>query len=422
VCFKIKSDCCLGSRESEEVMTKDQYIRVLTINSGSSSLKFALYDMGQNEQVILSGAIDGINFHTGCFHIKDAHGDDLINQSFHVSDHEIAAVQLLRWLKKHDYSEVLDAVGHRIVHGGSKYYQPYLVNSKLMEELQDLIPLSPDHLPQELKVIRTVGQYHPKTSQIVCFDTAFHHSMPKQAQIFALPKSLKEEGIMRYGFHGLSYEYIIEKLKTDVGKNIANGRIIIAHLGNGASMVATKRGRSIDTTMGFTPTGGLMMSTRSGDLDPGVILYLLRQKNLRPSEVADIVNKKAGLLGISQISPDMKERLEKKKNPDAAEAVNLFCYQAKKFLGSLVTVLGGLDTLIFTGGIGENSPPIRKCICENMELFGIRLDTNRNARNAPVISDDHSTVTVRVMKTNEQLMIARHTRNCLLKKKRKGIS
>ncbi len=390
---------------------------ILTINSGSSSLKFALYDMGQHEKLILSGAIDGIGFHRGCFHIEDNQGSILISQSFNISDYDIAVVQLLRWLKKQNYLKFLDAVGHRLVHGGSKYFQPSLVSSKLMEELHDLTPISPDHLPQELKVIRTISRYHPNIKQIVCFDTAFHRNMPDLAQLYALPKWLRDEGIMRYGFHGLSYEYIIDYLKKDVGKDTANGRLIIAHLGNGASMVATSRGKSVDTTMGFTPTGGLMMSTRSGDLDPGVILYLLRQKNLSPSEVTDIVNKQAGLLAISRISPDMKQLLEMKNNADAAEAVNLFCYQAKKFLGSLTTVLGGLDTLIFTGGIGENSPPIRKRICENMELFGIRLDTNRNGDNAQIISEDNSTATVRVIKTNEQLMIARHTKNCLLKKK-----
>ena len=403
-------------------MNENQSIRILTINSGSSSLKYALYDISRQERLILSGSIDGIGSRTGRFYISEGNDDVLLSQSLKISNHEIAVIKLLRWLKKNDYLKVLDAVGHRVVHGGSKYFQPHLLNSKLMEELYDLTPISPDHMPQELKVIRTISQYNPHIKQVVCFDTAFHLNMPELAHLYALPKSLRDEGIMRYGFHGLSYEFILDKLQRDIGKNDANGRVIIAHLGSGSSMVATKRGKSIDTTMGFTPTGGLMMSTRSGDLDPGVILYLLRQKNLSPSAVAEMVNKNAGLLGVSKISRDMKQLLEMKKNPDALEAVNLFCYQAKKFLGSLAAVLGGLDTLIFTGGIGENSPPIRKRICENMELFGIFLDTGRNRNNAPVISDDSSSVTVRVMKTNEQLMIARHTRNCLLKKNRKETS
>ncbi len=401
-------------------MKNKNYIRVLTINSGSSSLKYALYDIGQQERLILSGAIGGIGSRTGHFHISGGNDDVSLNQSLKISNHEVAVIKLLRWFKKHDYLKVLDAVGHRVVHGGSEYFLPRPVDSKLIEELHDLIPVSPDHLPQELKIIRTISQYHPHIKQIVCFDTAFHQNMPELAHLYALPRSLRDEGIMRYGFHGLSYEYILNKLQRDIGKNDAKGRVIIAHLGSGSSMVATNRGKSIDTTMGFTPTGGLMMSTRSGDLDPGVLLYLLRQKNLSPSAIAEMVNKNAGLLGVSKTSPDMKELLEMKKNTDAVEAVNLFCYQAKKFLGALVAVLGGLDTLIFTGGIGENSPPIRKRICKNMELFGIRLDTGRNRNNAPVISDDNSRVMVRVIKTNEQLMIARHTRNCLLKKNRKG--
>lgn len=399
-------------------MAKIQNICVLTINSGSSSLKFAIYDVGQNERLILSGSIDGIGTNNGSFHIKDDREDTLVNKSLNVSDHEVAVVKLLRWLQKHNYSQAFDAMGHRVVHGGSSYFKPSIVKPRLMEKLYDLIPISPDHLPQELKVIRTVSQNHPKLKQVVCFDTAFHRNMPKLAQLYPLPRSLRDDGIIRYGFHGLSYEYITDELKKNIGKHAANGKIIIAHLGSGASMVAVNRGKSIDTTMGFTPTGGLMMSTRSGDLDPGVIVFLLRQKNLRPAVIAKMVNKKAGLLGVSNISPDMKKLLGMKKNPEAVEAVNLFCYQARKFLGSLAAVLGGLDTLIFTGGIGENSPPIRKCICENMELFGIHLNTNRNKDSAPVISDDNSEVTIRVMKTNEQLMIARHTRKCLLKNRK----
>jgi acetate kinase len=396
-------------------MIEKKDMRILTINSGSSSLKFALYDTGGQEKLILSGAITGIGSRRSRFNIEDDQGNALLNQALNISDHEIAAVQLLRWLKKQDFSTILDAVGHRVVHGGSKYFQPRLVGAKLMEELHDLIPIAPDHLPLELSVIGAVGRYHPQIKQVVCFDTAFHRTMPELAQIYALPRLLTDGGIIRYGFHGLSYEYIVDKLRKDEGPAFANGRIIIAHLGSGASMAAVKAGKSIETTMGFTPTGGLMMSTRSGDLDPGVIFYLLRQRNLSPSSVADIVNKQAGLLGVSRMSPDMKELLARQENPDAAEAVNLFCYQAKKFLASLCAVLGGLDTLVFTGGMGENAPQIRQGICENMGFLGIHLDSVANELNAPVISRDDSEVSVRVMQTNEQLMIARHVRACLAK-------
>ena len=403
-------------------MTKTQNINVLAINSGSSSLKYALYNIGRDEKLILSGAINGISSRTGRFYINDGNNNVLINESLRISNHEIAVVKLLRWLKKNDYLNNLDAVGHRVVHGGPRYFQPLPVSSNLLEKLHDLISISPDHLPQELKVIKTIDQYHPDIKQVVCFDTTFHRNMPELAQLYALPRTLKDEGLIRYGFHGLSYEYVLEELKKRIGNDAANGRIVVAHLGSGASMAAINRGKGIETTMGFTPTGGLMMSTRSGDLDPGVILYLLRQKNLSLVEVTEMVNKNAGLLGVSKISGDMKELLEMKKNPDAVEAVNMFCYQAKKFLGSLIAVLGGLDSLVFTGGIGENSPPIRKRICENMEFFGIHLNADRNKENAAVISDDNSTVTVRVIKTNEQIMVARHTRDCLMKNKRKGTS
>ena len=403
-------------------MTKTQNINVLAVNSGSSSLKYALYNIGRDEKLILSGAINGISSRTGRFYINDGNNNVLINESLRISNHEIAVVKLLRWLKKNDYLNNLDAVGHRVVHGGPRYFQPLPVSSNLLEKLHDLISISPDHLPQELKVIKTIDQYHPDIKQVVCFDTTFHRNMPELAQLYALPRTLKDEGLIRYGFHGLSYEYVLEELKKRIGNDAANGRIVVAHLGSGASMAAINRGKGVETTMGFTPTGGLMMSTRSGDLDPGVILYLLRQKNLSPVEVTEMVNKNAGLLGVSKISGDMKELLEMKKNPDAVEAVNMFCYQAKKFLGSLIAVLGGLDSLVFTGGIGENSPPIRKRICENMEFFGIHLNADRNKENAAVISDDNSTVTVRVIKTNEQIMVARHTRDCLMKNKRKGTS
>jgi acetate kinase len=230
------------------------------------------------------------------------------------------------------------------------------------------------------------------------------------AQVYALPRGLLDEGIIRYGFHGLSYEYIMQELKDKAGARVANGRVIIAHLGNGASMAAVHRGSGIDTTMGFTPTAGLMMSTRSGDLDPGIILYLLREKGVDLSSVNDIVNERGGLLGVSGVSADMKDLLdEEATNPQAAEAVALFCYQAKKFLGALSAVLAGLDTLVFTGGIGENAPPVRERICQGMEFIGIQLDPSRNRANAPIISHDDSRATVRVMKTNEELMIARHT-------------
>jgi acetate kinase len=265
-------------------------------------------------------------------------------------------------------------------------------------------------LPHEIDAVKEFSRFYPGMKQVACFDTAFHRTMPEVAQLYALPAEVRRHGIARYGFHGLSYEYILSELRRETGVEAAGGRVIVAHLGNGASMAAFRGGRSMDTTMGFTPAGGLVMSTRTGDLDPGVIVYLLKERRIDASLLNRMVNKQSGLLGVSGISSDMKELLDKEPaDVRAANAVELFCYVAKKFLGALAAVLGGLDTLILTGGIGENSPPIRERICRGMEFLGIRLDTDRNNRNAGVISGDSGPVTVRVMKTNEELMIARHT-------------
>jgi acetate kinase len=390
--------------------TDERGLRILTINSGSSSLKCALYQMGRGEKLLLSAHIERIGLKDSLFRIEAASGETLIAEKRQLPDHDAALGALLRWFQTNEPGRELDAVGHRVVHGGLAYTQPSIVNPQLLTTLEEMVPLAPDHLPQELRAIRAVSRSFPNLRQVACFDTAFHRHMPRLAQIYALPRGFSDEGIIRYGFHGLSYEYIMQELKKKAGARVANGRVIIAHLGNGASMAAVHHGRGVDTTMGFTPTSGLVMSTRSGDLDPGIILYLLREKGLDVSGVNDLVNERAGLLGVSGLSADMKDLLaEEATNPQAAEAVALFCYQAKKFLGALCTVLGGLDTLVFTGGIGENAAQVRQRICEGVEFVGIRLDPVRNRANASIISRDESPTTVRVMKTNEELMIARHT-------------
>jgi len=307
-------------------------------------------------------------------------------------------------------------VGHRLVHGGLKYVYPHVITPELLASLQKLIPLAPGHLPQALRTIETVRQWYPDLKQVACFDTAFHRQMPEVAQMYALPGNLQRKGIIRYGFHGLSCQYLIQELKRQAGEEV-DGRVIIAHLGNGASMTAVRHGKSVDTTMGFTPAGGLVMSTRSGDLDPGVLVYLLEEKGVKVSELNEMVNRKSGLLGVSGISSDMKDVLDKEKeDPRAAAAVNLFCYQAKKFLSALAGALGGLDTLIFTAGVGENAPPIRWRICEGLEFLGIRLDSDLNDANAPVISQQDRPCVVRVMHTDEDLMIARQTNGFVVKK------
>ena len=390
--------------------TKDH--RILTINSGSSSLKIALFLMGKNETLELSAHIERIGLSAGHFHIKDGEGRTIAEEHPHLPNHDAALNRFLKWLQKREAH--LDAAGHRVVQGGLQYDQPELITPQMEKALAKLEPLDPDHLPLELKAIKTVRRFYPDVTQVACFDTAFHRHMPTVAQQYPLPRKLWRAGVRRFGFHGLSYEFLINELARVAGAKAARGRVIIAHLGSGASMAAIRGGKSRDTTMGFTPTGGLMMGTRSGDLDPGVMLYLLREKGLSSSELSDLVNSRAGLLGVSGISSDLRELLaQSENNPHAAEAVKLFCYEAKKNLGALAAVLGGIDTLIFTAGIGENMPAIRRRICQHLEFLGIRLDPTRNERNAAVISRADSPVVVRVMKTNEELMIARHTRDLM---------
>ncbi len=386
---------------------------ILSVNSGSSSLKFALYNIAKQEKLLFSGIISDINLTTNNFYIKNNTDQTIINQSLNKLNHQDCITKLFDWLESQGYVKQIDVIGHRIVYGGVKYTRPHLITSDLINDLNEFVLFAPEHLPQELKVIETVSDRFPDLQQVACFDTAFHHNMPRIAHLYALPRSLYNEGGIRYGFHGLSYEYIIEELKGE-NYDLKESRIIIAHLGNGASMAAVKDGRSIDTTMGFSPTGGLMMGTRSGDLDPGILLYLLNVKSLSPSQVGRMVNHEAGLWGVSEISSDMKVLLEKEADDRrAAEAIELFCYQAKKYLGSLAAVLGKVDMLVFTGGIGENAPSVRQRICKDIGSLGIQLDSVCNNSNALVISSADSSVVVRVMKTNEELMIARHASKCV---------
>jgi acetate kinase len=300
----------------------------------------------------------------------------------------------------------LRVVGHRVVHGGTAYDQPRLVTPELLDTLRSLIPIAPEHLPQEIAAIEAVARLHPGLPQVACFDTAFHRKMPRVAQLYGLPRELADQGILRYGFHGLSYEYIAGEAPR--------GRVIAAHLGNGASLAAIRDGASVDTSMGFTPTGGILMSTRSGDMDPSVILYLEREIKMAPEQVAAILNERSGLLGVSGLSSDMTDLLAAESgNPAAAEAIAVFCYQARKYIGAYAAALDGVDTLVFTGGIGENAAPVRWRICQGLGYLGVRLDEQANDRNAGVISGPESRVSVRVIRTNEELIVARHARRAL---------
>ncbi len=342
--------------------------------------------------------------------MRDGQGETLLEEHPELPDHDAALKILFGCLGKRFPEQRLDAVGHRVVHGGVKYCQPCLITPEVLLGLDEIVRLAPEHLPHELKAIRAVQQHYAGLPQVACFDTAFHRHMPELAQRYPLVRSLWHEGVRRYGFHGLSYEYIVENLRRVAGAEAADARVIVAHLGNGASMAAVRGGAGVDTTMGFTPAGGLMMGTRSGDLDPGVLVYLLVEKGRTPATVDYLVNQRSGLIGVSGSSSDVRDLLSREaEDPHAAEAIELYCYLARKHLGALAAVLGGLDTLVFTAGVGTYAPTIRARICRGMEFLGIRLDAERNAANAAVISAADSPATVRVMKTDEESIIARHT-------------
>jgi acetate kinase len=381
---------------------------VLTMNRGSSTLKAALYDAGKSYELLLSIAVDQGTGSSGRLKIHDSKGSSLLESSVAPGDSNSTLDTIFAWLGEHNYLSNLAAVGHRLVHGGARYRDPHRVDSEFLAAMERLLPLDPDHMPAAIGGIQFVANKFPQLPQVACFDTAFHRSLPAVARMYALPRAFFDQDIFRYGFHGLSYEYIMGELAKLDGER-ASGRVIIAHLGSGASMVAVKDGKSTDTSMGFTPLEGLVMSTRSGDIDPGVLLYLLEYKKMPAKEISTLVNKQSGLLGVSTTSGDMKALLESSHdNARAAEAVDLFCYRAKKYIGAYAAVLGGLDVLVFAGGIGEHAPEVRRRICSGLEFLGVSLDDRSNAANAAVISRPESRVKVRVIETDEDLMIVRH--------------
>lgn len=380
---------------------------ILCLNGGSSSLKFAVYRLVENaEQRIFHGAVEAIGAEKGRAWLRKSQAI-LSEQNGTFPDHASAVKWMFAALQQQGAKD-LAAAGHRIVHGGPRFSAPRLVDDAFRHALKELVPFAPLHLPGELALIEAVTQHYPGLCQVACFDTAFHSSMPEVAKRFALPDELWQKGIRRYGFHGLSYEYVVSKLGKELGQ-----RAIIAHLGNGASMVALKDGIAVDTSMGLTPAGGFMMGTRSGDLDPGVLLYLLNA-DYSADELGDLLNHHAGLLGVSGSSGDMKVLLERRdSDPADALAVKMFCYQVRKFIGAFAAVLGGLDTLVFTGGIGERAAPVRAEICEGLEHLGIGLDNQANGSHAEIISRAEAGCVVRVVPTDEDLMIARKTREII---------
>lgn len=382
---------------------------ILCVNSGSSSLKFAVYRIGdKEEQRFLYGAAERIGLTSGRLWIKSGGGVSAFDAEQDFAEHFAAAAAISAAVRDLNLP-VPDAAGHRIVHGGPFHTASERVEDSLLHELERLIPFAPLHLPNAISGIKAVAARFPGLLQVACFDTAFHRRMPDLAQRFPLPRQFWDEGIRRYGFHGLSFEYIMSALGA-----AGMGRVVIAHLGNGASLAAVLNGKPMDTTMGFTPTGGVVMGTRSGDLDPGVLIHLMNEKRFDAAQIDELINSRSGLLGVSGISSDMKTLLEVRgREPSAAQAVELFCYSLRKHIAALTAVLGGLDTLVFTGGIGEHSDTVRSEVCEGLAYLGLRLDPQRNAEHAEIVSATGSACTVRVIPTNEDLMIARHTRSVL---------
>jgi acetate kinase len=382
---------------------------ILTINCGSSSLKFAFFPKGDTT-ARLSGTVGGIGEPEGRLSVRASLGQDLRLQRCRVPDHESALNVLLDLQKTHSGILSISAVGHRLVHGGPKFRDPARIDSAVLNELRALTPLAPNHLPSEIHAVELLQKLRPALPQVACFDTAFHATISPLARRFPFPRAYYDQGIVRYGFHGLSYQSIMEQLHELDSELARSGRIIIAHLGNGSSMAAIRDGSCVDTTMGFTPLGGLMMGTRPGDVDPGAILYLLRENGLALADLERLLSHESGLFGVSGTTSDVRSLLaQRDTDPRAGEALDLYTYIARKQVGALAAVLGGLDCLVFTAGIGENAPQIRQQICCGLEYLDIRLDPERNRANAPIISAESSPARVRVIPTDEERQIARQT-------------
>jgi acetate kinase len=386
-------------------MSRAKY-NVLTINGGSSSIKFALYGVGATMQAALRGTIDRIGLSGTTFSFSDSVSDQQDSHGIEVADYSTAANFLLDWLaQKSDFSQV-SAVGHRVVHG-MKHTEPEIISQSLLDDLRRYISFDPDHLPGEIDLIERFRTRYPQLPQVACFDTAFHQTLPRVAKLLPIPRRFDAMGIQRYGFHGLSYAFLMQVLEQLAGKRVAQGRVILAHLGNGASLAAVRNGQSIDTSMGFTPSGGIPMGTRSGDLDPGVVEFMMQHEQLTTAQIKHLINHESGLLGVSETSSDMRDLIKYESTDNrAAEAVELFCYQVKKHIGAYSAALSGLDTLVFAGGIGENAATVRARICSGLEFLGIEIEDQNNANNAEIISTKNSRVTVRVMHTDEELMLA----------------
>ncbi len=382
---------------------------VLVVNAGSSSIKFALYE--EAARCVFRGNVDGLGDQPA-FEVKDPAGRTLTRSRLEANaDHHAALAAALGWIEGHDAGWQIVAAGHRVVHGGDRYAAPIRIDDEVLRELERLCPLAPLHQPHNVAGIRAILAHRPQLFQVACFDTAFHQAQPEIARMFALPWRLHEAGVKRYGFHGLSYEYIAARLPDHLGV-LAEGRVIVAHLGNGSSLCAIRGRRSVASTMGFTALDGLMMGTRTGSIDPGVLLYLMDEKKMGSRDLERLLYRESGLLGVSGVSHDMRTLLASSE-PRAKLAVDLYVYRIAREIGSLAAVLGGLDALVFTAGIGERAAPVRAAVCEASRWLGVEIDAAANAADARLIGSDSSRVPVAVIPTNEEEMIARHTLDAL---------
>ena len=395
-------------------ITRVSMSSVLTINAGSSTIKFVSYGAAaEPEKRLLHGKVDRVGLSGAHLTFEDSVRCQSSASGIESSDPALVSRFLIDWLDSRNAFDSVKAVGHRVVHG-MNHSHPVRITPAFLDELRQNHAYDPEHLPRELQLIDAIRQRHPALEQIACFDTAFHATMPRVAQLLAIPRRFDAAGLRRYGFHGLSYAYLMDELRRVAGVEAAGGRVILAHLGNGASLAAVQGGKSIDTSMGFTPASGLPMGSRSGDLDPGVACYIMRVGKLTPEQFNHLINHESGLLGISGTSSDMRDLLENQASDvRAAEAVELFCYQTRKWIGAFAATLGGLETLVFSGGIGEKSAEVRARVCRGLQFLGIELDNEANAVDGPVISSAASRVAVRVICTDEELMIAREVRRFL---------
>lgn len=385
-------------------------MRILTLNGGSSSLRFALYETATGERLAV-GKFDRLGSGGATLAIDGALGA-VDGEPLGPLDHGGGIARLLDWLAAHGGLDGLEAIGHRIVHGGPNYRQPARIDAAMMEALRAIADYAPEHLPAEIEMIDACAQRLPDIVQVACFDTGFHRDLPAVARQLAIPRRFADAGIARYGFHGLSYTYLLGELGRLAGPEAAHGRVILAHLGNGASLAAVMGGKSVDTTMGFTPAGGIPMSTRAGDLDPGLVLYLARREGMNAEAFDAMINHQSGLLGISGTSADMRDLLAAEADDShAAEAVALFCYHVRKTIGAFAAAMGGMDSLVFSGGIGENAPQVRARICAALGFLGVALDDRSNAQSAALISTGR--VAVRVIATDEEAVVVAAVRDIL---------